>query len=180
MTSFVSVLAGFSLAACSGTNEPGDEPTESLPWQTEPTASESAEPTPDEAAIDALEAYWRAIDEAGAIPDPAYPALEQVASDQALDGAIAMVQEQVDEGTKVDGVITLANTKVIEKSPEDEPTEIVIETCVDNSTAVIVDAESGIPVDDVTYGRRQARAVVLLGEDGWFVRAIHTQELGTC
>jgi regulator of extracellular matrix RemA (YlzA/DUF370 family) len=133
-----------------------------------------------EAAMAAIEAYWRVIDEAAAIPDPNYEALSEVAREQAFDGAVAMVQEQLDEGTRVEGGITLSSTTVVERTPEDQPTEIVVETCVDNSTAVIVDAASGVPVEDATYGRRQARAVVLLGDDGWYVRAINTEEIGSC
>lgn len=170
----------FAVAGCNGQDDPDDEPSENLPWQTESSAETETEPSPDEAAMAAVYDYWRIVDEAAAIPDPHYEALTEVASEQALDGAIAMVQEQADEGTRVDGGITLSATTVVERTPEDDPTEIVVDTCVDNSTAVIIDAETGTPVDDATYGRRQARAVVLLDESGWFVRAIHTQEIGTC
>jgi hypothetical protein len=170
----------FVTAGCTRADGSGDDPSESLPWQAESSSAAESEMTPDEAAMAAIEDYWRVIDEAAAIPDPNYEALSEVAQEQAFDGAVAMVQEQLDEGTRVDGGITLSNTTAVERTPEDQPTEIVVETCVDNSTAVIVDAESGVPVDDATYGRRQARAVVLLGDDRWYVRAIHTQEIGSC
>jgi lysozyme family protein len=169
-----------AVAGCSGADGSGDESSESLPWQTESSSAADVELTPDEAAIAAFEAYWQAISEAAAIPDPAYAALSDVASEQALDGAIAMIQEQVDEGTRADGVITLSDTAVVERTPEGEPTQIVVESCVDTSTAVIIDIESGTPVSDATYGRRYARAVVLLEEDRWYVRAINTEEVGTC
>lgn len=167
-------------AGCTGADDSGDDPSESLPWQAESSSESGADMTPDEAAMAAIDDYWRAIDEAAAIPDPTYEALSLVAQEQAFDGAVAMVQEQLDEGTRVNGSITLSDTTVVERTPEDQPTEIVVETCVDNSTAVIVDAGSGVPVDDATYGRRQARAVVLLGDEGWYVRAINTEEIGSC
>jgi hypothetical protein len=173
---FVLVL----VAGCTRTEDSGDDPSESLPWQSESPSATKAEPTPDEAAIAAFEAYWQAISEAAAIPDPAYAALSDVAGEQALDGAIAMVQEQVDEGTRADGVITVSDTAVVERTPENDPIQIVIESCVDTSTAVIVDIESGTPVSDASYGRRYAEAVVLLGDDGWYVRAVDTEEVGTC
>lgn len=169
-----------AVAGCTRANDSGDDPSESLPWQAESSSAAETEQTPDEAAVEAIEAYWRVVDEAGAIPDPNYEALSDVAQGQAFDGAVAMVQEQLDEGTRVDGGITLSKTTVVDRDPEDQPTEIVVETCVDNSTAVIVDTESGVPVDDATYGRRQARAVVLLGDEGWYVRAINTEEIGSC
>ncbi|MCH7229923.1 hypothetical protein L0U85_03480 [Glycomyces sp. L485] len=173
-------LAASVVAGCSESGDPVDEPTESLPWQTESSSAAEVELTPDEAAVAVFEAYWQAISEAAAIPDPEYAVLPDVASEQALDGAIAMIQEQVDEGTRADGVITLSDTTVVERTPEDQPTQIVIESCVDTSTAVIVDIESGTPVSDATYGRRYAKAVVLLDDDRWYVRAIHTEEVGTC
>lgn len=166
-------------AGCTRAADSDDEPSESLPWQTESSSTTDAALTADEAAIAAFEAYWQAISEAAAIPDPGYDALSEVASDQALDGAIAMIQEQVDEGTRVDGVITLSDTAVVERTPEDEPTQIIVESCVDTSTAVIVDID-GAPVSDATYGRRFTEAVVLLGDEGWYVRAIDTEEIGTC
>jgi regulator of extracellular matrix RemA (YlzA/DUF370 family) len=169
-----------AVAGCSGADGSGDESSESLPWQAESSSTAEADLTPDEAAMAAIEDYWRVIDEAAAIPDPNYEALSEVSQEQAFDGAVAMVQEQLDDGTRVDGGITLSGTTVVERTPEDQPTEIVVETCVDNSTAVIVDAASGVPVDDATYGRRQARAVVLLGDHGWYVRAINTEEIGSC
>lgn len=173
-------LALVAAAGCTRADDSDDEPSESLPWQTESSSTTDAELTADEAAIAAFEAYWQAISEAAAIPDPEYDALSEVASDQALDGAIAMIQEQVDEGTRVDGVITLSDTAVVERTPEDEPTQIIVESCVDTSTAVIVDIDSGAPVSDATYGRRFAEAVVLLGDEDWYVRAIDTEEIGTC
>lgn len=169
-----------AVAGCTGADDSGGDPSESLPWQAESSSAAETEKTPDEAAMAAIEDYWRVIDEAAAIPDPNYEALSEVSQEQAFEGAVVMVQEQLDEGTRVDGGITLSDTTVVERTPEDQPTEIVVETCVDNSTAVIVDAESGVPVDDATYGRRHARAVVLLGDDGWYVRAINTEEIGSC
>lgn len=169
-----------TVTGCTRSSDAGDDPTEDLPWQTGSASETEIELTPDEAAMTAIEDYWRVIDEAAAIPDPDYPALSEVAQKQAFDGAVAMVQEQLDDGTRVDGHITLSNTTVVDRTPDDNPTEIVVETCVDTTTAVIVDAESGLPVEDATYGRRQARAVVLLGEEGWYVRAINTEEIGSC
>ncbi|THV35688.1 hypothetical protein [Glycomyces buryatensis] len=167
-------------AACTGPGDPGDNTTDSLPSQAESSTADESEPTPDEAAEAAVEAYWKAVDEAAAIPDPDYDALQEVATGQALQAAQDIAQSMVDQDQKQNGLAVISDTTVLERTPEEDPTTILIELCMDTSTAVIVDAGTEVPVEGEEYGRRGSRAEVLKSADGWVVDVVNVQELGSC
>jgi hypothetical protein len=174
------VIVAATTLGCNRSSGKDDESTEPLPWQTGGSASEEVELTPDDQAIAAVEAYWRAFDEATQVPDPAYENLSVVASGQALESAQDVARDTLDKGWRQEGSTVLSDLVVLERTPEDDPTSILVELCMDTTPTLIVDADTGQPIPDEEYGRRSSRAQVIAGADGWVVDVVNVEEIGSC
>lgn len=179
----VAVLAGsalsMSLIACA----PDAEPPPSAPEGLDATAPVYPVPEeiddPSESAIAAYERYWRVVAESGAIPDPDYGPLDQVASGAALETARQLAQDALDAGERTEGG-PLHEAAVTESYPAAAPHRFVVTDCMDSSEWPVLEAATGEPVEGEEYGTGKVEALVEQIDDQWLVTEVVILGLGTC
>ncbi|WP_155830131.1 hypothetical protein [Glycomyces tenuis] len=180
---FLLALGALALtSACTDTssepgNDAGADTTVDITSEALPVPEEIEEPR--EAAVAAYERYWRTVAESGEVPDPNYGSLVQVASGAALETARSLAQDALDAGERATGAPS-HTAEVTEAYPESNPYHFVIEDCMDSTEWIVVDAETGEPVEGEEYGTREVEALVEHIDDRWIVSEVVLRELGTC
>lgn len=167
-----------ALTGCTSQDAPSEAPSNGEEASSDFPIPEQID-DPEEAAIAAYERYWRTVAESGALPDPGYGALAQVASGAALETAQSLAQDALDAGERATGAPS-HSAEVTEVFPESDPYRFVVEDCMDSTEWIVVDAETGEPVEGEEYGTRQVEALVEHVDDRWTVSEVVLRELGTC
>lgn len=134
---------------------------------------------PGEAAIASYERYWRTVAESGAIPDPDYAPLAQVASGAALETARQLAQDALEAGERTEGG-PLHDAAVTESYPAAAPHRFVVTDCMDSSEWPVLEAATGEPVEGEEYGTGKVEALVERIDDQWLVTEVVILGLGTC
>jgi hypothetical protein len=167
--------------ACSSDSTPPKDSAEATPSNNASSllvAPEDIE-DPSAAAVAAYERYWRTVAESGAIPDPNYGPLSEVAGGEALETARSLAQDALDAGQRATGT-PVHDAEVTSMYPETDPHQFVIADCMDSTDWIVVDASTGEPVADEEYGTQQVKALVEDTDGHWRVTDVVLRELGTC
>lgn len=176
----IGVLA--TVSACSSESTTADEHT-SAPSPTDDASALAIAPEdiddPSVAAVVAYERYWATVAEATSIPDPAFPALTEVAAGAALTTAQDLAQAALNAGERDTGA-PIHDAEVTRTYPEADPPQYVITDCADSSEWITVDADTGEPIPDEEYGRRAIEALVEHVDGRWLVTEVAVQGLNSC
>lgn len=170
-------------AACSGSTETTDTPA---PSSSAPEPSATATPAPEDiddphqAAVAAFERFMDAFVAASAIPDPASPDLATAATGDALEAVTEALQANLEQGERSEGQPDILTVTVADSALSTDPVQVVIASCQDTTNWVSIDADTGDPVADEEYGRRNIEALVELLDGRWYVTELAVQGIGTC
>ncbi len=176
-------LAFAVMGACTSSGD-AESPTgppvgDSSSAAAEPAPAPEEIADPGEAAIAAYERYWRTVAESGAVPDPDYGPLSQVASGAALETAQQLAQDALEAGERTEGG-PLHDAAVTESYPSAAPHRFVVTDCMDSSEWPVLEAVTGEPVEGEEYGTGRVEALVEQIDDQWLVTEVVILGLGTC
>lgn len=189
---FLFVAALLSAAACSNQPEPARAgPAQSSALKTSPSVSEAAPAPPSAApsqaakAAEALAAYrgafadWETVARSSAQNSYQSPVLADHMSGQALSSVTGQIYVNTDVDHSVSKGAPLLHPTISELVPADDPTQVVINDCVD-STDWLQYTTDGHLYNGVPGGRQKTQALVALSDGAWKVSQLLIQPVGTC
>lgn len=167
------VLAG----GCSASSGHSDKPASS------PRASNSPSPTVAQAAArSALAAYagmWKEMQAAGVTANWQAPGLARYASGKALTTLVTGLHNAHNAGLVIKGTLVI-HPQVISEQPANDPDQVVIRDCIDDSHWLNYYAATGKLQNNVPGGHRLTEAVVTNVAGEWIVSQLAVHAEGTC
>jgi len=130
-------------------------------------------------AIAAYDGLWRAMAEAGEVPDPDAPELRRFAVGDALARVVGTLVFDRENGLVTRGAPVTAPS-VVSATPADAPTEVNLVDCGDSTNWTTHKKSTGAQVSPDPRGRRHITAVVTSTDGAWKVSSFNVGEIGSC
>jgi hypothetical protein len=182
-----------SVAACGSQNSGGALPSASggstvsgsAPLTSSPTVAATSSQA-STAIAQALTSYraafadWAAVTAVANKADYQNPRLADHMSGQALE----TVTQSVYVNTNVDQAITkgapVLHPSVGEVVPANDPTQVVVNDCVDTSNWLLWTSDGSRLYNNVPGGHRKTQSLVVYANGAWKVSQLYMQKVGTC